>query len=334
MNANNNDIQEGDAALQVDFSTWDQFLRILPKLHYGDWLFRGQKSEKWKLRSGLDREREERKSNRQNWDRSYKMLPKDNGTVFMTGTSFISALLSLPNTHAEERVAIEYYIRYSATAFEGKLKNIQALSEMQHYGAKTRLLDFSESVFVALFFAFESRTSPDKRVVYAINRSTLFANSKLLLNSVDCRNPITEDGSELECNSHAREEELAIHAAEKNIAETDDLKLGVLPVFLRGSNKRLAAQNGCFLFPLSFEPFDDNLAKAFSTTSSELAKPSKRLNGQRAIQKYDFSSVSVLKFVFAHQMEDEAWDILNHANITPRTIYPDINGLAKSVRYD
>ena len=332
-NATDGDIPEEIAVLQVDFSSWKQFLTILPKLHYGEWLFRGQKSEKWKLRSGLDREREERKRNRRNWDHAFRAKPQDGHAKIMTETSFVSASLSLPNTHAEERAAIEYYIRYSPTAFDGNLKNIQALSEMQHYGAKTRLLDFTESIFIALFFAFEARTSPDKRTVYAINRAKLFDTCSSFLPQPNSQNQ-TNESFEMGSDWQAKLEDAALRYAEENIAESEDLMQGIIPIFLRGSNKRLAAQNGCFLMPLSFDAFDDNMASTFSTTPDELAEPSKRLNGQKAILKYDFSSVSIIKFVFAHRMEDEAWGFLDHANINPRTIFPDLIGLAKSVRYD
>lgn len=327
-------IPEEFKTLQVDITSWSQFLGLVPMLHYGDWLFRGHASENWKLRSGLDREREERERNRKKWDRAYRSLSQTDRFVWMTGRSFQSSLLSLPNTHAEERAAIEEYIRFSPQPFDGTYRSMMALSEMQHYGAKTRLLDFTESVFVALFFAFESKTSPDKRALYAINREKLFSVCAPLIERSQTTASTTDEGFVLEVNRHALEEECSLRAAEKNVTNTDQTCRGVIPVFLRGSNKRIAAQNGCFLLSTSFDSFDVNLAKTFSTTPEELARPSRCFTVRKTVRTCSFLDVSIVKFVFSHRMEDSAWDILDHANINPRTIYPDRIGLAKSVRYE
>lgn len=329
----NADVPEQLTVLQVDITSWSQFLSIVPALHYGGWLFRGHGSEKWKLWSGLDRERDERERNRKTWDRTFRALKTNNQFVWIDGTSFLSSSLTLPTKHVEERSAIETYIRYSAQAFDPKYRSIQALSEMQHYGSKTRLLDFTESVFVALFFAFEARTSPDKRALYAINRERLFSACAPILPK-SSGEQMTDEGYELEVNPSAFQEMSALLAVEKNIDRTDESPRGILPVFLRGSNKRLTAQNGCFLLPLSFETFDQNLAEAFSTTAEELANPSHRVSGVRRVNACSFSDVAIIKFVFNQQMEDGAWEILDHANISSRTMYPDRVGLARSIRYD
>ena len=43
---------------------------------------------------------------------------------------------------------------------------------------------------------------------------------------------------------------------------------------------------------------------------------------------------SLIKFVFDPEMEDDAWRMLDQANINASTIYPDLDGVAKSTRYD
>ena len=43
---------------------------------------------------------------------------------------------------------------------------------------------------------------------------------------------------------------------------------------------------------------------------------------------------SIIKFVFDVEMEYDTWRMLDQANINATTIYPDIDGIAKSVRYN
>ena len=63
----------------------------------------------------------------------------------------------------EETIINDYLIR-RPDAFSG-LSEFDALAKMQHYGLPTRLLDFTLNPLVALFFACESQTRKDGRVV-------------------------------------------------------------------------------------------------------------------------------------------------------------------------
>jgi hypothetical protein len=49
--------------------------------------------------------------------------------------------------------------------------DLEWLSIMQHYGAPTRLLDWSYSVFVALYFALENAEEKKDSALWAINHS-------------------------------------------------------------------------------------------------------------------------------------------------------------------
>ena len=109
------------------------------------WIFRGHGSPDWKLETTLERE-----SKRCNVD------PINN------------------------EKAIWFEFRRHAHSYLSRLPEptdtIEWLALMQHYGAPTRLLDFTQSFWIAVFFAFEAATA-DCAVV-ALNPSSLAANDQ------------------------------------------------------------------------------------------------------------------------------------------------------------
>ena len=110
---------------------------------------------------------------------------------------------------------------------------------------------------------------------------------------------------------------------------------GVLPLYTAPMNKRQLAQAGTQLMPLSFGPFVNNLAAALRIgNTKEINSPSYVVKdiSHRHIDNVP-SHIALIKMVFDKSMEKDAWDILDQSNINPFTIYPDLIGLAKSMRY-
>jgi hypothetical protein len=99
---------------------------------------------------------------------------------------------------------------------------VEWLALMQHYGAPTRLLDFTESFWIALFFAFEEAEA-DCAVV-ALNRTSLAPNTpgkdfnQILRKNID------------------------------NGRYSDDFLYSNVPFY---TNDRLAIQKGTFVFSLN-----------------------------------------------------------------------------------
>lgn len=136
----------------ITINSWAEFDRELSKKHYRKWIFRGQHDASWDLESSLHRTFEEAKAIHRIGTNKEKSLNKYEHEKVMIDRFMCSAHLYLNNVPNKEDI-------------------LSWLSLMQHHGAPTRLLDFTFSYYVALYFALEN--GDGNAAVYCINHQAI-----------------------------------------------------------------------------------------------------------------------------------------------------------------
>jgi hypothetical protein len=137
---------------RIELESWREFYPLINETlpNPQDHIFRGQRMSSWKLESSLDR------------------ALRDLGQH--------ANAARIATRHLDEfRLAI----RGRRGANPKKLREKEQWALGQHYGLWTPLLDWTESPFVALYFAFEepSKTGKSERAVFALHRSLVQSKS-------------------------------------------------------------------------------------------------------------------------------------------------------------
>ena len=321
---------------RIELHSWRDFTKVMKVMGAGKWIYRGHEDVDWELKSGLDRHVESLLGEPLSRKR------KSCGKAVHKNWTRTDFALNLPRA---EFFAISRF-RAMAQEYQTWDTNVDALIAMQHYGAKTRLVDFTTAIMIALFFAYEKRTTGKARAIYAVNYKALMEQDNMESGYMDFlkRNERQIDRGdeqawyELESqieNHHFQQ--FALNEAEENIqACTWEKQRGIIPLYTACSNKRQMVQAGVELMPRTFESFDENLATALKIEKSEIKNPSHLVSDNFSHAPYSPALLpsALIKLVFDASMEDDAWQFLDQANISASTIYPDLVGIAKSVRYN
>jgi hypothetical protein len=215
------------------------------------------------------------------------------------------------------------YHLYSSSAPKHN-DNFEWLAIMQHHGAPTRLLDFTESLFVALYFSvIESKSDS---AIWCINRYTLrdILHDKYNLD-YDKRSTLKDSID----NIH-------IDLANRIIAKSEDGSQkydgSVIPLEPNIYSERLSRQQGLFLMPTdSTIPFFENLILSFGLTDKKFAvrKFDDLIN---ELKVKDFSKlINVIKIIIPNELHNEITRYLKEMNITAEILFPGVDGLAKSL---
>lgn len=239
------------------------------------WVFRGQADFSWELKTALDRAADDFSLNRED-------LPL-----------------------IEEGMVREFQRRVGTSRADIDLparSNILAwLALMRHHGAPTRLLDWSYSLYVALFFAVE--TAREDSAVWAIDVNWCSHQSRQLL-------PPQEDAEARTSNDPYLEQPDTFRFL---FARNPAVRL-VYRVNTFALPHRLSSQKGLFLGPGDIRvSFEENL-KALEAISGG--------NGGSAIYKLRIR----------RSLRNEVFQRLFEMNISRETLFPDLDGLAQSLR--
>lgn len=171
------------------------------------------------------------------------------------------------------------------------------LAIMQHHGAPTRLLDFTWSPYVAAFFALESASAD--AAIWAVNHPALSLPYKMITGG----RPRTVDPHKWRLRADPKNyEKYFVHNRLSFVAWDS-------PYIM---NQRLIAQSGSFLVP------------------GTLAEPVEEI-----LSRHPEPERVVVKFVLATgKLREAAMFELYRMNITHYTLFPGLDGLARSMGYE
>ena len=265
------------------------------------WVFRGQADSNWPLSSKAER---------------------------------ISGALKLIGPADLERFALERFRREAqqfVAHIPSKESSVDWLAFLQHHGGPTRLLDFTKSIYIALFFAIENSSSD--AIIWAFNERKIF--EKL--------GQKTEDGDRPPTRDYTRSHKL-INGREQQEGVYDP---GLLPVMPHWMSDRQSIQQGVFLYPEDLRmlakgdgntegkphiTFQDNLLAEFELMTKDLEEPEivssvrdlyyDRLHLDQAIARLIIPNDQDLR---VHLLGE-----LHAMNISARSLFPGIEGLARS----
>lgn len=262
------------------------------------WVFRGQANADWDIASSLEREAK-RFKNTSPWE--------------------------------SETLALEQVKRTTTCPESLQLAgsdDFSWLSFLQHHGCKTRLVDFTESFYFALFFALrdlpaecEDGTEQDA-AIWAIKKTRLDAGVEVVAQKHDW---------------HDRPEELAHRFINNAIElhwrydEAEEPALAVVACKPAKLNPRLIAQQGLFLAPLNLKySFAENLSRCLGLEEVTVgAKKYESVDDLTAAEP----GLSVLKIVIPASEHRKLLFHLRRMNITEATLFPGLDGFARSLNY-
>lgn len=189
---------------------------------------------------------------------------------------------------------------YSGTEHVPKSK-LSWLSVMQHYGVPTRLIDFTTSPYIALYFALEAYDPFSKKdlAIFAIDYTALMDKSLHHIKSKD--NKFQETRFSL----HSKRDQVFEEVVDRY---SYDIAWITEPIEM---NVRIDRQSGTFLI-------SGNLEKTISSIISDSI----------------YESTKMIKFNISYSLYEGIYVALRKMNINSKTIYGDLSGLAKSIKME
>lgn len=279
-----------DVAKTTTVNSWKEVLNFVHDLGKApeDWIFRGMKDTRWDLETSLERTvvRFGRRSRDPKDIRGRRrVLKRQFGPLHYNVRSLESGFLK----------RFQRQCHHFLTRVPEDDEVLEWLALMQHHGAPTRLLDWTYSFYVALFFAVESA---DKNcAVWALNREWLI--EKVAADHPDLKNFEMND-SYAQSNFH-------------KIFNATPPKSIVYPLNPFRVNQRLMIQQGIFLCPGNVQiPFEDNISSL--CVSADCGKNVRLL----LIANNSAVRVEILKEL--HKM-----------NMTHAVLYPGLDGFSRSL---
>ena len=190
------------------------------------------------------------------------------------------------------------------------------LAIMQHYGAPTRLLDFTYSLWIACYFALiDSETEASIWLVNLDYESHRLRKKKLVNYQVE----------------HTYINDINIEFANKVLNDELDVEVPdtAIKLYPKIYTERLSKQQGLFLMPTNSQSsFYKNLMSALYNEDEFVAMDLKNLI-KYSNRKYP--RVNLVKINIPFDLHKKILIQLRHMNITAETLFPGLDGLARSL---
>jgi hypothetical protein len=277
---------------EISPNSWEDAKKIGKLLGFPNFqfVFRGQASNEWGLKTSIERATE-------------KYLNDFDWTMY-----FENQIIERFKSRAHQ------YIQSPPKDQD----SIEWLSIIQHYGGPTRLLDFTESFYIASFFAIDSAL--EDSCVWAINEITL-GNSSWLKTGIELRHDLNK----------------LIEYAQGYISFDSDGKDLVLSIAPSRLNERLAIQKGKFLFPCNIsKSFESNLCSTFDFPFDTLESKNATLITSENLEGIvnDLNVwPSIVKINLSKEWHREAIRDLYAMNIDSASLFPGLEGFARSLNF-
>ena len=309
---------EGFCKLDLKLKEWDDALALANELSHleKNWVFRGQRKD-WDLASSLQRAR-------------------------------VSAGFRYTDCLDPERRVITHF-RDNAHLVDPLLfhdvGNFEWAARQQHYGGPSRLLDFSRSFWVGMFFALElsSSGSSEEPVVLAVQGASLYESVKKQLQKKGLWSEVEEElrkcGNEFDDRYYSDRMRATRHVCglsiwgEASQARPDRWQLELALYAESGrTDRRIVAQSGAFICPLKADSkFEDCLFGSFRDLKLLDGPPREYKPGSSLLKDCDGLEPVIVKVFLPKCCFKEGLDILAGMNITRATLFPGMDGLARSL---
>ena len=292
-------------------------------------VFRGQENEKWKITS--------------TFERSFMgtFFPVDKNRELYLRIKELAVMSDF------KRDAMQYLKEEPHDVCEW-------LSLLRHYGAPTRVVDFTESPFIALHFAISGQ-SKTNFAVWSFPAQDGYWERKYaqecILKRDSCATEKQKERLVTKEMKHAKETlTAALIDTEHEMQQKREYVTQILGRTTSGSpvqckkseatvlivkpqfnNARICAQAGVLAIPTVLsEPFMFN-ARHMGLIGLQKV-PSKKTITDFEEQGFVCLNNCIVKFVFPSDMRSTARSFLDTANITEKTLFPDIEGVASQFK--
>ncbi len=263
--------------------SWEDCRSLLKNIE--GWIFRGQSNSDWSLQTTLER-----------------------GAVINN-----TDIRKIPKV---ETYILEKFQRRSIYYLDNPPSNdniIEWLSLIQHHGGPTRLLDFTYSYYVSLFFSIDQ----------AFGESSIYCLNKKL---IDGKGLETEKWRGLDDESKFGTRDYCNDALKAQIMSP--LVMLVEPFSI---HDRLSRQQGLFAVPFEGrQSFEYNLSLTVNRFQKALPKSRKLSGYQNDLDKLK-SECALLKVKIPKELHNQIRKELQLMNITSETLFPGIDGFSRSL---